>query len=128
MMSLLALSPTPAAGWRLLAAGLAVALAWHPLFTIVFQRGAASVRRFEWTDGGVWFLSDRAGVRRQARLLPASAAFGPWILLVWAGPAGNGRGRRYALIDAARVSPDGFRTLRGRLTLGALRAIPVDTR
>ncbi|MEP7245152.1 MAG: hypothetical protein ABI885_15950 [Gammaproteobacteria bacterium] len=128
MMSLLALSPTPDAGWRLLAAVVAVALAWHPMFTIVFQRGAASVRRCEWSGGGVWVISDQAGVRRPARLLPATAAFGPWILLVWAGQAGNGRGKRYALIDAAGVSPRDFRTLRGRLTLGALRAFPVDAR
>jgi hypothetical protein len=125
-MILLWLAPAPAAGWRLVAGLIAVALGWHPLRTVVFQRGAAAVRRFEWAANGAWSVGDRNGTQLPVRLDPATAALGPWVLLVWTGAPGTVRGRRYALIDAADVSQSAFRALRGRLKLTAARAIPRD--
>jgi hypothetical protein len=121
------LAPAPAWGWRLVAAAAAVALGWHPVRAILFQRGAAAVHRFEWAADGAWHVLDSGGGRMAVRLASQTAAIGPWILLVWvtAPTPGKGRGlfvrRRYALIDAARVSPTEFRALRGRLKLAPVR-------
>jgi hypothetical protein len=79
---------------------------------MVFLRGRAAVRRFEWTAEGQWWVADRTGNRVKAQLTAATAGFGPLLLLIWwAG------GRRYALVDACNVSPEAFRALRGRLKL-----------
>jgi hypothetical protein len=120
MAASLILAPAPAPSWRLLAGLLTAVLAWHPVRSMIFQRGPSAVRRFDWAADGTWSLVRPDGTRRQALLHPASAAFGPWLVLVWtASPAFAAR-RCYALVDAACVSPDTFRTLRGRLKLAAV--------
>jgi hypothetical protein len=127
MTILLWLAPAPGAGWRLLAGLIAAALGWRPLRGVIFQRGPAAVRRFEWARNGDWSIQDRNGTQLQVRLDAATAALGPWVLLVWTGaPGAVVRGRRYALVDAASVSPWAFRALRGRLKLAAWRANPRD--
>jgi hypothetical protein len=113
----LGLSPAPALWWRLLAGATTAMLAWHPLRSMIFQRGPMAVRRFEWACEGSWLIVHRDGVRRPVYLHPASAAIGPWIVLVWTGRPARFARRSYALIDAARVSPAIFRALRGRLKL-----------
>jgi hypothetical protein len=133
MSIVLWLAPAPAAGWRVLAALAAVALGWGPVYTIVFQRGRAAVRHFEWAAAGTWSVSGPTGVRSQVWLHAATATLGPWILLVWGDGngecAGRGRaGRRYALIDAAGVGQAGFRTLKGRLRLEARPPNPTAPR
>jgi hypothetical protein len=115
------LAPSPSWWWRLLAGLLALGLAWHPLRAIVFQRGLAAVRRFEWAADGAWWVTPHGGRRTGMRLAGAPAGFGPWVLLVWRATPGGGddghRGRCYALIDARNVGPEAFRALRGRLKL-----------
>jgi hypothetical protein len=117
VISSLILAPAPEWYWRLLAGFLFCVLAWWPLRALVFQAGPAAVWHFEWTGEGQWWVSD-ARDRRLMSLAPATSALGPWIMLVW---TMRRAGRRYALIDAAYVSPTTFRALRGRLTLSARR-------
>ncbi len=115
--ALLAVAPEPAIPWRLLAALLTVLVGARPILTLVFQRGRAAVRHFEWAADGTWSIRGQSGVPGEARLHPATAAIGPWIILVWnRGPAGP-TFRSYALIDAGNVSRSLFRALRGRLKL-----------
>ena len=115
----LSVASAPAPSWRLLAGLLTAALAWHPMRSLIFQRGPSAVRRFDWMADGTWFVVRADGVRRPAVLHRASAALGPWVVLVFAtSPAPLAR-RCYALVDAACVSPGTFRTLRGRLKLAA---------
>lgn len=109
----LSIGLAPFEGWLALAAVLAVAA--YPLRTILFQRGKASVRRFEWRADGTWQVVDATGTPKVMRLAPQTAAFGPWVLLIWS--ASPQPCRRYALIDAAAVGPRAFRALRGRLSL-----------
>jgi hypothetical protein len=123
MMALsLVLAPAPPWEWRLVAGSIALALAWSRVAAIIFQRGRAAVRQFEWAGDGVWRIRDRSGRWEHASLAPETAAVGPWILLVWnacqeGDHLGNRcpNGRRYCLIDAADVSQSAFRALRGRL-------------
>lgn len=130
-MTVLALAlcnaPAPAPVWRLVAAALAVALAWVPVGTIVFQRGAAAVRHFEWTEEGRWVLTDGTGARSERVTLDIAGcgALGPWILLVWKVPRST---RRYALLDADAVGARPFRALRARLNLNAhgRKPVPAD--
>ena|GEM_PF-2826690 len=98
---------------------------------MLFQRGAAAVRHFEWQQDGSWFVTEHPaaswpdGSLVPARLHPATACFGPWVLLAWSTGPGwpRGRsGRRYAFIDAREVGPAAFRLLKGRLALEASRA------
>jgi hypothetical protein len=104
----------PIQGWalQLLTLAATVILAWRPVRAVVFQRGRASVRSFEWTANGTWYVIDATGDRQEVQLSPDTAGIGPWLLLVWTGVP-----TRYALIDAADVSPNAFRALRGRLKL-----------
>jgi hypothetical protein len=104
----------PIQGWplQLLSVAVTAILAWHPLRAIVFRRGRAAVQRCEWDAKGSWHVIDASGVRQSVRLSARTAGIGPWLLLVW-----EGRPTRYALIDAAEVSPNAFRALRGRLNL-----------
>lgn len=121
------LAPAPAPGWRLLAAGISLALGWHPVSVLVFQRGRGAVRRFVWDAEGQWRIFETGAGWSSARLAPQSAAFGPWVLLAWQvsrGEGGNCRRLRYALLDAAAVNPQQLRALRGRLTLLGRRSDP----
>ena len=106
----ISLAPVDGWSWRLLATAATIALAWSPVRAILLQKGRGAVRRFEWTADGRWNICDADRVQHETRLAPQTAAFGPWVLLVW-------YPRRYALIDSAYVSPTAFRALRGRLSL-----------
>ncbi len=115
----LSVASAPAPSWRLLAGLLMAALVWHPMRSLVLQRGPSAVRRFDWAADGTWFVVRPDGARRKAVLHRTSACLGPWLVLVFAtSPAPLAR-RCYALVDAAYVSPGTFRTLRGRLKLAA---------
>jgi hypothetical protein len=115
----IALAPSPSGAWRPLAGWACVLLAWAPLRTILFQRGAGAVRQLVWASDGRWRIRTRAGWA-SADISSRTAALGPWILLVW-----KGSNRTcYALIDAAYVSRGAFRALRGRLKLALSRANP----
>jgi hypothetical protein len=121
----LSLASAPAPAWRLLVGLLAAALAWHPMRSLIFRRGASAVRRIDWAADGTWSVVRPDGVRRRVVLLRASAGFGPWLVLAFAtSPAPLAR-RCYALVDAAYVRADTFRTLRGRLKLAAFPASEV---
>jgi hypothetical protein len=117
----LCMAASPSWWWRLLAGAGAIALAWRPVTAIVFQRGRTAVSRIEWRGDGTWQLMDRGGVQSGAWLAPETCGLGPWLLLVWRTEGESGdharAARRYALIDASRVSPITFRALRGRLKL-----------
>jgi membrane-bound metal-dependent hydrolase YbcI (DUF457 family) len=121
-------------GWRTLTAIVTAALLWHPIRTLVFQRGRSAVRRLRWESDGRWSIVQGNGLWREVSLHPATAALGPWVVMVWSWSppspggleAGNCRSpsrpaiegfRCYALIDAACVTPVTFRALRGRLKL-----------
>lgn len=110
------LAPAPAWGWRMVAMAAAVALGWRAVRTLVFRRGRAAVRRFEWTAQGEWFVVDGCGERRRALLAHGTGCIGPWILLVWKAKEAP-RGTLLALIDATRIGSTHFRMLRGRLRL-----------
>lgn len=120
ILAALAAAPRPAAGWRLAAAVLTVALAWRPAWQSVAVRGPRAVRHICWTVEGRWDL--RVGERRVqgARLLPASAAVGPWLVLRWALPGGA---HACAILDAAALEPRTFRALRGRLRVHGARGL-----
>jgi hypothetical protein len=106
------LAPHQGRPLQLLTVAVTAGLAWQPLRAILFRRGRAAVHGFEWTADGAWHVIDAAGVRHAVRLSPRTAGIGPFLLLMW-----RGAPTRYALIDAAGVSPNAFRALRGRLKL-----------
>jgi hypothetical protein len=114
----LAVCEAPAAEWRALGAGSTLLLAWRPLLESVALRGRRAVRRFTWTGRGDWLVSTAEGTFHVTRLHGASAAFGDWIVLVWAIRGG----RRVVILDAACLPEGAFRALRARLNVDAARA------
>ena len=113
----LALAAHVPATWRTVTALVTAALLWHPLRTLIFLRGPWAVRRLCWESDGGWWIVQGNGLRREVSLHPATAALGPWLVLVWSASPGFGARRSYALIDAACANPVTFRALRGRLKL-----------
>jgi hypothetical protein len=89
-----------------------LALGWSTVRTIVFGAGPRAVRFVEWRPDGRWWIGF------EARLHPATATFGPWILLVWRNHSWR---RSYALVDADCVGQATFRALKGRLRVQAGR-------
>ena len=105
----------------MIAASVAVALAWLPAAAILWGRGTLAVRRCEWSADGAWQLVRPDGVYETGHLTRATATLGPWILLAWNVGARRGHplSRRYALIGVSQVGREAFRTLKGRLSLPA---------
>jgi hypothetical protein len=108
--------------WRLISVAalvLAAALAALPALAVLAGRGPMAVRRFEWLPDGQWLVTRPNGRCETGRLTGATATLGPRILLAWTVSEGLGSplSRRYALIEASRVSPVAFRALKGRLSM-----------
>lgn len=109
----LLLSPVLSWPWRVVISLAAVYVAGPPVLGIAFSKGSWTLRRIEWSEAGGWRLTDFAGRAHPAELLPASAGFGRWLLLLWETP--GPRRRLWALVDAAATEPRAFRALKGRL-------------
>lgn len=116
----LCLASAPHYAWRGVAALLAVAVGWSA-GRVILGRGPWAVRRFEWSAEGRWSLVGLDGTATAGRLIGATVALGPWLLLAWSVETARGpcRSRRYALIDMWEVGQEAFRALRGRLGVQA---------
>jgi hypothetical protein len=100
------------------AALLTLALAWQPLWEVVYLRGPRCVRRIEWTSEGIWRISNGVEPFARVRLHPASTVVGPLMFLIW---SQDGR-KRWCVLDCARVDRRLWRTLLGRLRIEAGRS------
>jgi hypothetical protein len=112
----------PVTGWaaaRVLALGVALAVAAVPALAVLAGRGPVAICRFAWASDGTWQLSRADGRSEIGRLTGATAALGPWILLAWTVRPGRRAllSQRYALIGVGEVGPEAFRVLTGRLSL-----------
>jgi hypothetical protein len=111
----LLLAPEPGLLWRAMAAVVSLGLGGPPIVALFFNRGRKAVRRATWRSDGTWSIAT-GGCEFDVQLLPATAALGQFILLVWRNPA---LGRRYALVEAKCIGKATFRRLRGRLRIEA---------